>query len=273
MTPTFFMTQNVGIFRQTQKTLNENPIIWVLFFFVACCDFIALLILYTAPFGPHAVLLGPIIRTLWSERYLHYPENFVLLPKLMYHAHVVILLIVGIIITGIVIKKVEAYRKGEKLHSVQALKMVLSKYLPLAVCWWLTFTAFNFMIKKGMLLLPSNFWIRLAGVFFFAMLSQALLAYLIPAILLSKAGLLKGIKDAFVIAVRYMRQTLVLIVVPVLVLVVLAYVKALAPFLVRSNPESVLWLLALAIPVTMVADLWISVATTLLFLKVKGDSK
>jgi len=267
------MVPIVEIFRQTRKTLKENPIIWVLFFFVALCDLIALLILYTAPFGPHAILFAPIIRALWSDAYLHYPENFILLPKLMQHAHVVILLTVGIIITGIVIKKVEAFRKGEKLHSVQALKLVLPKYLPMAVCWWVSFYVFNFLVKKGLPLLPANFWVHLAGALIFAILSQALLAYLLPAILLSKTGTLQGIKDAFVVGVKYMKQTMTLIGLPVLVLVGLAYAKTLAPYLAKSDPERVLWLLVLAIPITMLADLWITVSTTLLYLRVKGQLK
>ena len=190
----------------------------------------------------------------------------------MQHAHVVILLIAGIIFTGIVIKKVEAYKKGEKLHSVQALKSVLPKYLPMVLCWWVSFYVFNFLIKKGMLLLPSNFWAHLAGAFIFAILSQALLAYLLPAILLSKS-VLQGIKNAFAVGIKYMMRTMALIGVPVLVLVGLAYAKALAPLLVKSDPERVLWLLIVAIPITMLADLWITVSTTLLFLNVRGELK
>jgi hypothetical protein len=132
---------------------------------------------------------------------------------------------------------------------------------------------FNLLLKKGLPLLPSNFWVHLAGAVLFAVLSQALLAYLLPAILLSKAGTLRGIKDAFVVGAKYMKQTIVLIGAPVLMLVALAYAKSFAPFLVKADPEQVLWLLAVAIPITMLADLWITVATTLFFLKVKGDPK
>lgn len=267
------MAPTVGIFRQTQKTLMENPMIWVLFFFLALCDLAALLILYTAPFGPHAVVLAPIIRTLWAERYLHYPENFLLLPKLVQHAHMVILLIVGITLTGIVIKKIEAFKKGETLHSVQALKYVLPRYLPMALCWGASYYGISFLAKKGLPLLPHNFWGYWAGTFVFAVFWQALFAYLLPGILLSRSGIFQGIRDAFVVGVKCMMQTMALIAVPVLVMVGLAYAKGLAPFWVRSDPERVLWVLVLAIPIYTLADLWITVSTTLLFLKAKGNQK
>jgi hypothetical protein len=267
------MVKIVEIFRQTQKILKESPMIWVLFTYLAVCDLIALLVLYTAPFGPHSVIFAPIIRAIWADQYLHYPANFLLLPKLMQHAHTVILLVVGIIITGIVIKKVEASGKGGTLHSVQALKLVLPKYLPMAVCWLVSSYVFNLLIKKGLPILPPNFWVRLAGTVLLAVLSQALLSYLLPAILLSKTGVLRGIKDAFVVGVKYIVQTVALTGAPVLVLVGLAYVKSLAPFIAQAEPERVFWLLVIAIPITTLADLWITVSTTLLFLKVKGDPK
>lgn len=261
----------VDVFQQTITLLKENPTIILLFLSVAILDALALLILFYAPSAPVSIIVAPIIRAIYSDYFLHYPANFILLPKLLTHAHFFILTFFGIIITGIVVKKIEFHLQGERLTTAGALTPVIKKYFSLMIAWLITYFAFKVAMSVTMPLLPRSMVIHVAVGFMLGLVLQALLVFLIPSILISGKGLIKDLLGGFLFGVRYLYKTSLIIAVPVLLIIIFSYLKALAPFFTEFYPEAVLWILAIGIVVTMVVDLMITSSTTILYLKARNS--
>jgi hypothetical protein len=271
--PGFSWQTCTEIYKNTVQVLKENPTLVILFFIIALLDWLALAVLYNAPSEPFSFVLAPIIRTFWDDRYLHYPQNFVLLPKLFSHAHFLILCTFGLFITGIVIKKIEAHFKSKELSIISASGFVLKKFIPILVAWLASYWFFLFLSKILFKVLPqTNLLAQLAGGFFLALIVQSLTAFILPAILVNNRGFFKDFWQGLKTGARHITTTGLIIAVPVLVIILISFFKALGASLVQSNPEIVLWILAVSIFVSMIVDLIVTSTTTLLFLKVRDKS-
>src|SRR5512137_299041 len=64
------------------KALTRQQKLWVPFIIFVFTELVLLMLLYVAPRQPFNAVLAPPIRAFWGERFLHYPANFLLLPKL-----------------------------------------------------------------------------------------------------------------------------------------------------------------------------------------------
>ncbi len=268
----FFWQKFVEIYQQTFSMLKENPTIWILFVLLGIFDFAALAILYFAPSAPVSMVVAPIIRTFWDDRYLHYPENFMLLPRLFNHAHFLILSIFGVAITGMAIKKIEAHAHGEHLSTLSAAGAVFKKYFSLVAAWLLFYAVFMLSLKNIMMFLPRAVWIQLSAGFFLGLAIQALFAFLLPALLISDKGLFRDLWQGFLLGGRYFFLTCLLIAIPMAVVVMLSFFKALTPLIVQIYPEMVLGVLAIGIVISLLVDLFVTISTTLLYLKVREKS-
>src|SRR3989338_1102249 len=138
-TRTFFWPQVVEIYKQVFSVLRKNPKILFLFFVIGVLDFVALALLFLAPSPPVSYVLAPIIRTFWGNHFLHYPDNFLLLPKLFGHAHFLISTVIGVFITGLVIKQIEGEYTGEKSSTISSIQLVLKKYISLVIAWLISY--------------------------------------------------------------------------------------------------------------------------------------
>lgn len=266
----FFWRKFVGIYQQTFAVLKESPTIGILFLLIAFFDFLALVVLFYAPSEPVSLVIAPVIRTFWGERFLHYPENFVLLPKLLNHAHFLILSLFGISVTGIAIKKIEAHAEGNTLSVLSAVGPVFKKYFSLLVVWLAFYGFFMFSLKHILRQLPPNVWAQLAGGFCVGIVIQSLFAFLLPSLLISGRGLFRDLWEGMLTGVRHFLLTSSLIAVPMVLIVTLSFFKAMAPLMVRFYPEMVLWVLAAGIIISMIVDLLVTTSTTLLYLQVRN---
>ncbi len=111
----FFWSKVVEIYRQVFLLLKKDPTFLALYIISGVLDLAALIFLFLAPFAPVSYILAPVIRAFWSDVYLHYPQNFVLLPKLYNHAHLLLASTFGIFLTGLTMKKVEAEVRDDKM--------------------------------------------------------------------------------------------------------------------------------------------------------------
>ena len=78
------------VYGQVFEILRKDPTITILFALLALIEFVALTGLFLSHSAPFSYIFGPIIQTFYSEKFLHYPANFLLLPKIFNHAHLVI---------------------------------------------------------------------------------------------------------------------------------------------------------------------------------------
>lgn len=257
------------LYHQTFTALKENPTICLLFILLGVLDLAALTVLFFSPSEPLSIVIAPIIRTFWGERFLHYPDNFLLLPKLYNHAHFLILSAVGIVITGIAIKKIEAYTKGDSLSTASATLPVLQRYFSILLAWLFSYGSFTFLLKHALRRLPPDLWFQLAAGFLIGLLLQSFFAFLLPVVVLANERFLKNFRQGILLGAKHILFTSTVLLLPMALVVGISYLKALSPVFVRTYPEGVIWILAGGIIVSMLVDLFVTSSTTLLFLKVR----
>lgn len=267
MNPIFFMSSIVEIYKQVFSLLKKNPTILFLFFVVALLDGVALTGLFLAPSPPFSYLLAPIIRTFWSDDFLHYPSNFILLPKLMGHAHFLISTVFGVFITGLVIKKIEVDARGEQLSTIFVSGIIFKKYIPLVVTWLISYGAFTLILKGFLYILPNDMTLQVAGSFVVSLLVQALFTFLLPSIVLLDQNFFKAFWNGLKTGFRKMILMIGILFVPMFLALVLSFSKLYTPLFVQTYPEAVLWVLAIGIVITLLVDIFVTTSSTLIFLR------
>ena len=265
------MTKIVEIYKQVFLMLQKNPTILFLFLILGILDGIALTILFFAPIPPISNLLAPIIRTFWSDQYLHYPSNFLLLPKLFGHAHFLISTIIGVFISGIIIKKIEADNQEQKISTLVAAGDVFKKYVSLVVAWLISYGVFMLSLKGFLYLLPPIMTIRLVGSFVLSLLVQSIIAFLLPSVVLVN----RNFFYAFWNGLRTGFQNIILMsgifFIPTFLILTLSFIKLYTPLFIQIYPELVLWVLAGGIVITMIVDILVTTSATLIFLRVRNE--
>ena len=270
----FFWPKIVEIYRQVFFLLKKDPTLSLLFIINALLDLATLIFLFLAPFAPVSYLLAPVIRTFWSDAYLHYPQNFVLLPKLYNNAHLLVTMTVGIFISGLVIKKIEGEMRGGKCVSlVSAGREVFKRYFSLLLLWLFSYGLFATGIKILLPMIPKNLGLQLGGTFLWGLICQSLAAFLMPSLLLLNKGFFKKVGVGLRYGVKNILVTAGLIAAPLALAMVLSFFRWLTPFFIKLCPELVLWVLALGCGLMTLVDMWITLSTTVLFLEVEKQSK
>ncbi len=200
---------------------------------------------------------------------MHYPDNFLLLPKLFNHAHFVILTVYGIVASGIVIKKIEGLQGGEKIPTFSAAGSVLKKYFSILIAWLLSYGVCVFTIEKLLGLFKASMVIQFSLALALSIVMQALFAFLFPALLIQPRGFWKDLGSGLSFAAKNIFFTSLLVALPVTLVVVLSFVKAFSAFFVRVSPDSVFWILLGGIVVTWIVDAMVTVSTTLFYVKAR----
>ena len=266
-----FGSRIVEIYQMVFSVFKKNPTLYLLFLWIGLLEFIALAVLFFAPSEPVSYVLAPIIRTFWSERFLHYPDNFVLLPKLFAHVHFLISTVFGVFVTGLVIKKIEADTKGEQLSTLSAVRPVFKYYLSLVFGWLISYAIFTFALRGVLAVLPGKVLIQLGGGFILGVAVQALVAFLLPAIIILENGFFKALFEGFRVGLKNLLLTSGLIFVPMFLAFAISFVKLYIPLVIKVHPEMVLWILAGGIVISVVVDILVTSSATLLFLKVRNN--
>src|SRR5262245_25858967 len=115
------------------NTLMVNPVIFYPYLILGFIQLLALEILYFAPQSSLSVFFGPIIRRLWSESFLHYPLDLVLLPKLYYYAQIFIYIFIGGFLTSMLIQFISAINHDQKLNLKVVFKETLPRYIHIVI--------------------------------------------------------------------------------------------------------------------------------------------
>ena len=270
----FFWPKIVEIYQQVFSVFRKDPTVWMLFGIVALFDVGALISLYLAPSPPFSYVIAPVIRTFWGDKFLHYPNNFILLPKLLNHAHLVISTVVGVFVSGLVIKKIEGQVvEGEHISLLEASQPVVKKYFSLICVWLLSYFLFVLPIEHLLPILTKNVWLQFSIAFIFSVFIQALVAFLLPALVLLEKGFFRGIWEGLSFGVRHFLTASGLIFIPMLLIAILSFFKLLTPYYLKFYHELALWVLFVGIIVMAVVDFFITSSATILFLKARNQEK
>lgn len=262
-----FWQKTVEIYSQVFLMAKKDALLPFLFILIALLDFAALFALFLAPSPPFSYVVAPIIRAFWGDQFLHYPNNFLLLPKLLNHAHFLITAFFGVFITGLVIRKIEAHIQGEERISVMAAaRDVSKKFAGLFFAWLITYVCFAMAAKLVLIILPKNIWSQLFGAFSISVLFQLIAVYTLPAMVILDHGFLKKFLAGLKFGLKNIILTGVVIAIPTLLLLTVFLIKVATPLYVKIYPELVLWILGFGIIAMTFVDFLVTTAAATLFL-------
>lgn len=257
-----------NIYNETFKAFKNNPSILLPFIIFAISELVALFFIYLAPRAPLMVVLGPPIRTFWGERFLHYPANFLLFPKLTYLAKLGLTVALGSLFTGAAVSMIgDTYRKKE-INLLRVFKTAGKKYISL----------FGVVFILALILYIAGRIIALGKIetvpvliginFVVSVFIQAGFIYAIPLVMLKDEKLTKSILGSLVLFKRLCFRTLVLVGLPMCLLIPITVLGHNTPFLInRFFPEVILLVSFLDIIVSsLLIDPLVSVSATILYL-------
>lgn len=276
------------VFNLTTQALKNNPLLFTPFIIFSIFDALALIFIYLIPRQPLVTVLGPIVKTFWGERFLHYPLNFFLLPKLASHSRIVLSVLLGSLSTGMAIAIVFDIYQKKALKLSRSLKSAFKKYVSLFIIILILTIAYYFLVKfstiiiakyfiaghRRLLFLPAKFWLGpiLLGInFCLAILVQSAFIYAIPKVMIENINLIKAIGGAFLMFFRFFIPTLILVGLPMLIYVPILVLNYNLAFLILNLfPESVLLLCFLSIIISsLIIDPLITTASTFFYLASK----
>jgi len=265
--------------------LSSAKVLFIPFLIIAFCDSIALTLIYLAPRYPISIILAPPIRKFWGEQFLHYPQNFSLIPRLFNYAHIFILFTLGIYFTGIFIKMCHIYFKTKKnILKVKVLIpsciIAIKKFIPMviffAIFYSLTMYSFNLISYLFDNLNLVNRFVKIAHLasnFILVLFLQSIFAFMFPALIVSNVGLIKAFKINFMLVFKNFWKILFVIFIPSILYALITINKYFMPRLVEIyEPEVIVLSLGFGIFITMLIDLFISGYTTVFYLLLNKDT-
>lgn len=243
------------------------------FFFLYVCNILALVTLYLSPRKPLAAIFAPPIRKIWGEKFLHYPHNFLLLPKLYNYAHLAISLTIGLLITAIFVNAFQRmYANPQAKLSIKiyigSLIYAVRRYFALLILFGVIY-GISYAILKEIATLTTvhSFSIQITATFFVGVCLQTIFACVIPALIVSNVGIAQAMKNNFLILKKKGLAIFLAVLVPSFLYGIIYSIKYFTPyFLSNFEPEIMLALLSISAFFTTVVDFYITGYCTTIYL-------
>ena len=256
----------------------RNPGITVPFIILSFINAFALYLLYLSPQRPVSLLLAPPVRAFFGEKFLHYPLNFVILPKLFWYAQVSISVSFGVILTALAVAIVAKAYDGQRPLFFLNLIQVVKRYFALLCVWLIPFVlgivVFKLFLKMAGFTGGMRSLYVTSMAFLLSVIVQIIFIYTVPLIVIKKRSLLSSLFENVRVLIKLFVPSLFLVVVPAAVYLPVLLLKSKTVYLMtRLFPEVSLLILAAGIFVTFFIDLLIITSTTILFMETTGKKK
>jgi hypothetical protein len=265
-------------------TLTAYPAVFFPFLILGFIQLLILEFLYFIPRPPLSDVIGPIVRRLWSEAFLHYPLDLVLLPKLYYYAQIVIYLIIGGFLAGVAVKLIASINSDSKITVGKAFKETLPSYVHILLNSILSFAVFlglsqvyGLAVRRALQIRSEAgvfFWIKKVVIlgepyanFLIGIFVTALLAFVIPIIVIERKKFFAALFLNFKSLWRSFIFVFFIILLPTLLYVPILLLRSNINVLMDATvPDIQLWSIVLSIVVTLVIDAVVITAVTTYYL-------
>ena len=267
------MRKAFHVVSQSCSILKRHPLFAFPFVLLALLEGIALYLLFLAPQEPFAKLLAPPIARFWGDQFVHYPGHLFLLPRLFYYAKLLLSFMPGMFVSAYFIGLIADVKLKRKTSRRYRIKTALHRFFALFIIWG---------FGMGVLKLVEILYTQAAGwgddskvyltslqflVFFLSFWAQILFLYALPLVILAGQSLFGALIGNF----RYLKRlflptTFCIFLAAFLYLGLYIFEKDLVGLAARTSPEIIVVVLAVSIPLTMVINLLMTTATTLLFI-------
>ena len=286
-----FLNRNpFGLLRASLHNICQNPVIVFPTISLAFIQLLFLEVLYFSPQYPLAYFFGPLIRSVWSEEYLHYPQNLILLPKMFYYLQIFIYLFIGSALLALSSKIVAILNDRPKVNMRAAFIETMRLYIHIFCASLISYVLFQIFASSYVQLLQIiiklkpfgktiPFWDKalLWTVPYFQFLSgilaSTLIVYVIPIIVIEKEKIFSALIKNFRILLHTFPTTLLIVGLPTLFYLPILALRNNIPSLMDTlSPEIQIIVIIVGLFVSMGIDLMIMVSTTTLYLFVKENS-
>lgn len=273
------------VYQDSYLFLKNNPIYFYPYLILIFLEVLSILVLFLAPQNPLRLVFGPQIRTFWGERFLHYPFNFLLLPKLASYARTALAVIFGSLLTAMAVAMASDGFNNKKLNLGRSFIVALKKYLFIFIVIFVLNLGFHFARKivpiglfkyfvaghTRLLFIGSKWWLGPIAIginFLLAVFIQALFIYIIPVFIIENKKFLSSLGMAFGFFFRLFKSTLILVLLPTLLYIPIIILSFNGAFLMNKFfPEIVLLLEFLGtLLINLIIDPVITLSTTRLYL-------
>ncbi len=281
----------LSIWKTVIDLILSEPKVLIPFAIFAGVEVITLYLLASSSHFPVNIVLGPPIRRIWGEIYLHYPFIYELLPRIFYYANMVVSVVVGSVTSGMAVYMVFLFKKKEKPALRPVFFTVLKRYASLFILTVILFSAVHFLMKQPafilvkyfrarhvkLLFLGPKFWFNVflpVLNFILAVVLQGLFVYSIPYVVIKGKKFLSALISGMGLFFRMALKTLLVVIVPMCLYIPMTMLRSHLGFLAdKFAPESIVVVLFLGILVgTIIVDCLITIATTLLFIEATHET-
>ncbi|MBN2121235.1 MAG: hypothetical protein JW734_09320 [Candidatus Omnitrophica bacterium] len=262
----------VKIWKDMLAIFKKNPKVFVPFIILGGLNAVLLYVLYLVPQRPVSVVLAPPIRAFFGQRFLQYPLNIFLLPRLFNYAHLFLSASVGILMTGLIIGMLKDVQAGRNPKVLVNLVNSLRRFLTMLGIWTVVFLL-SFSVTKltGMLNLGSKFSLAMSIFTYIVIIFiQIIFIYSMPAVIIEGKNVFTALKRGILFFKRFMFPTFLLTMIPSLLYIPVIILKQnLVGLVNKSYPEAVILVMSAGIFVTFIIDIFFTAAPTIVFLNEK----
>lgn len=250
------------------------------FLLLGFIQLLVLELLYFYPRYPFKVFFGPLVSKLWTEQFMHYPYNLMLLPKLFHYVQGPIYIIIGYLLICTSIYAVSKINNGEKVHFKSDFAELFKRsYIHIFVISLLTYIVILSEGKIYQLLYDRAFEIRsVSGIyafikkivisgepvfqFVFNVLIISLFMYVYPLITIDKQKVFQAIGASIHIWRKSFLTTFLIVFIPLLFYM---FILLLRNFISveDSFPETKVFIIIINIAALLFVDAVIYTAATL----------
>jgi len=257
------------VVRRLYQLVRRYPIIVAPFIGVAVFEGLVLAVWFLAPRPPLSMALAPIIRAFWGEQFLHYPTNFLLLPKIFEYSRNVLTFITGILFSGIALSMLLQASQGQQPEWFLGIGRVARRYFRLVIIWGVVFglsAACGKALSHYAGFFPSLRWF-LAAEFAATVAVQLLFVFAFPAIVIENRKTFMSLIRSLALVRLYPLTSFLIVFIPSLFVLPVIYVQLHLPALMRTvAPEAALWALCLRIVLVTVVDCAVTLAAGMLLI-------
>lgn len=278
------------ILRTSLDILLQNPVVLFPTVLLGLIQLFIVEVLYFSPQYPLSLFFAPLIRQVWSEEYLHYPLNLVLLPKMFYYAQMFVYLFFGSFLLALTIKIISILNERPRVNLREAVKETSGRYVHIFIAALLSFITFQLFAKGYVFLLDlfirnnpfgqsTFFWNRMLlwtipyVQFFVGIISTVLVTFIIPIIVIDHKKVYAAFFINFKILARALPVTFLFVAIPTMLYLPLLTARNNISVLMNAfGPEVQIVVIVVGLAISMAIDLLIVTSSTILYLFLRENS-
>ena len=257
---------------QSWSLLRTRPSLALPFVLFALLEGITLHLLFLAPQEPFSRLLAPPIARFFGEQAISYPGHILMLPQLSYYYKVALAFLPGMFISAFFIGLIGDIKLDRTTSLRRHIKAPVHRFFALLIIWGL---------GMGVLKLFELLYVQAIGwsdsqgylttlqylIYFLSFWLQILFIYSLPLVILAEQSLFRALIGNFRYLGRLFVPTTICVFLSAFIyLGVYFFEKDIVQLAARTTPEIIVVILAAGIPVTLIINLLMTTATTLLFI-------